>query len=87
MAHEIIRGQNLTTRNKVRESFGIYSSVDPDKVNAKRERFLALLSRQYGYTNDKAVDELERILKEFYRVNRLLGFQRSRGKSKRPDSK
>ena len=48
-----------------------------DKIKAKRERFFALLKSRYGYTNETAVDEMERILKQFYRMNRSLGLLRT----------
>ena len=46
--------------------------------NLKRERFLAMLKKRHGYTNEKAVDELERLLKQFYRVNRSFSSYRIR---------
>jgi hypothetical protein len=44
----------------------------------KHEQFLALLKTQYGYTNDKAVDEMKRILMKFHAVNKSLSFHRPR---------
>ena len=55
-----------------------------EKIKAKRERFLALLKSRYGYTNDKAVDEMERILKQFYRMNRSLGLLRTHSNKNNP---
>jgi hypothetical protein len=60
-------------RGKVRELVSEHSDGEPDKVNPNRERFLAHLKSQFGYTNEKAVDELKRLLKQFYRTNRSLG--------------
>ena len=34
-------------------------------ANAKRKRLLALLKARYGYTNEKAADELTRLMKKF----------------------
>ena len=79
MTNEIVKGQSKLTRgSRVRELLSKHSIGDPGKANAKRERFLALLKRRHGYTNDKAVDELERLLKQFYRTNRSLGIPRAR---------
>ena len=75
---EIADGQSKQTRARVRELLSKHSAEDPDKANAKRERFLAQLKSRYGYTNEKAVDELERLLRQFYRMNRSLGIHRSR---------
>ena len=55
-----------------------------DKIKAKRERFLALLKSRYGYSNDIAVDEMERILKQFYQMNRSLGLLRNHPNKKNP---
>jgi hypothetical protein len=77
MAHAIVKGQNQTP-SRIHELLSKHSVEDPDKVNAKRERFLALLRSRYGYTNDKAVDELERLLKQFYRTNRSLNIHLAR---------
>ena len=70
MVHEIVKGQDNQTHTKVHELLSKHSIENPDRVNAKRERFLALLKSRYGYSNDIAVDELERLLKQFYRTNR-----------------
>ena len=72
MQTEIVKGQRTQIRAKVRELLKQRSPEDPEKNKAKRERFLAALKSRYGYTNEKAVDELERLLKQFYRTNRSL---------------
>ena len=84
MAYEIDKGQNKKTRVRVRELLGKHNVGDPDQINAKRERFLALLESRYGYTNVKAVDELERLLRQFYRTNKSLGIHPARPNFKHP---
>jgi hypothetical protein len=78
MAHEIVKGQSNQTHSKVHELLSKHSLENPDAVNTKRARFLALLKSRYGYNNDKAVDELERLLKQFYRTNRSLNIHLAR---------
>jgi len=78
MGYEIIKGQSKQTRGRVNGLLDKHSVEDPDKTNPKRERFLAMLKIRYGYTNEKAVDELERLLKQFYRMNKSLGIHRTR---------
>ena len=39
------------------------------KVHIKRERLLTLLRERYGYTNEKSVDELTRLLQQFLTTN------------------
>jgi hypothetical protein len=84
MAIEISKGRSKQPRGRIRELLSEISVDDAEKTSAKRERFLTLLKRQYGYTNDKAVDELERLLTQFYRINKSLGFHRSRLNYKQP---
>ena len=87
MANEGVKGQSKQTLGRVRELLNKHSVEDPEKANPKRERFLALLKSRYGYTNDKAVDELERLLKQFYRMNQSLGVNRARPNLKHPPIK
>ena len=77
MRRKVIQEKPKQVDIKVHDLVSTRSSEDPDKINAKRERFLFMLKKQYGYTNDKAVDELERLLKQFYRMNRSIGVYRS----------
>ena len=71
-------------RGKARKLLIKHRIQDPNRPNAKRERFLALLKSRYGYTNEKAVDELERLLKQFYRTNRSLGIRRAQPNYRHP---
>jgi len=64
--------QKNQMRGKVRALRANPPGEEPAEANAKRERFLALLKRRYGYTNDQAVDELERLLVQFARTNNSL---------------
>jgi len=82
MAYKIGSEQNKPIHGRVHELLSKHSAEDPNKTNPKRDRFLTLLKHRYGYTNDKAVDELERLLKQFYRTNRSLTIHH-----KRPDLK
>jgi len=78
MTEDPIKRLNKQPRGKILESL-IKSGVDdPETTTEKRERFLALLSSRYGYTNEKAVDELERLLRQFNTINRSLIFHRTR---------
>jgi hypothetical protein len=71
-------------RGQVRKSLIKYSNQDPNQPNVKRERFLALMKSRYGYTNEKAIDELKRLLKQFYRSNRSLGIRKKRPNDQNP---
>jgi hypothetical protein len=71
----IIKGQGNRTRNKGYVLSGKYNIEDPDRLKVKRQLFLAMLKKRYGYSNDKAVDELQRLLTQFYRTNKSLGIR------------
>jgi len=78
MTIEIVKEQNTKPRNTGRGLLSKHTIEDVDKASAKHEQFLALLKKQYGYTNEKAVDELERLLKLFYTMNKSLGIHQVR---------
>jgi len=86
MIYEIVKEQSKHTGSRARELPGIHNIEDQDRTNAKHVLFLAMLKKQYGYTNEKAVDELERILKLFYAMNRSLGIRSVRTNYKHPDA-
>ncbi len=78
MTHLTDIEQSKLTRERVRELMSQHGIEDSVMTIAKRDRFMALLKRQYGYTNEKAVDEMERLLKQFHTMNRSLTFHRPR---------
>ena len=84
MTHENGKTQSIRQRSRMRDLLIKPGVVESEIINAKREKFLALLSSRYGYTNEKAVDELERLLKQFHRINKSLGFHRTRMNMKHP---
>jgi len=52
--------------------------VDTNRAITKHEHFLALLKKQYGYTNEKSYRRLERLLKLFSTMNKSLGIHHVR---------
>jgi hypothetical protein len=84
MTDEIVKALSKQPRSKVHELLSKHGIEDPKKPNVKRDQFLALLRGKYGYTNEKAVDELERLLRQFYRMNRSLGIPHGQSNFKHP---
>jgi hypothetical protein len=70
MAEEILKKQ---VRGRGRDFWSKQRMPGSNKLESKRERLLAYLQSAYGYTNDKAVAELERLLKQFHEMNESLG--------------
>ncbi len=84
MTEAIVKEQTTKSCGKGQAVINKLNVEDADKANVKHEQFLALLKKQYGYTNDKAVGELERLLKLFYTMNRSLGIRRAHVNIKHP---
>jgi hypothetical protein len=84
MTDEIVRVQITKSGDSDQGVLNENNGEDADRATAKHEHFLALLKKQYGYTNEKAVDELERLLKLFYSMNKSLGIHQVRIDIKHP---
>jgi hypothetical protein len=78
MANELPNGQSKPIQGGEHESLNSHVIESPSKTNAKRKQFLAMLKSRYSYTNDEAVDELKRLLKQFHITNRSLILHRPR---------
>jgi len=78
MTNKIVKVQSLQAPKRVRELVKRLILEDPDSASAKRKRLMALLKSQCGYTNEKAVGEMERLLKQFHSMNLSLGIYRTR---------
>ena len=86
MAYDDIDNESKPGRGRVAELLNKHNVEYPDRRNPKREKFLAMLKQQYGYTNEQSVAELERLLKQFYRTNDSLGIRRPRLSLKPPSA-
>lgn len=71
MTHEMItKWTRKQPHGKVRELVLKYNAEEPIPFNVKRQRFLSRLKNQFGYANEAAIEELERLLRQFYKMNR-----------------
>lgn len=62
---DILEGKWKQLRGKVKEWWGNLTDDDLDKVEGKSERLLGLLQERYGYTRQRAEEELNRRLREY----------------------
>lgn len=62
MSNQIVNGQSKPARRTYRPMLG----------RIKRDRFLARLQERYGYPKEKAKEELDRLLDEYYGKNKKL---------------
>jgi hypothetical protein len=69
MEHKIVViGNGKQTSSRVRQLLSKQSIEGPRKPNSTRDGFLLLLMSRHGYSSEKAEDELERHLRQFYRM-------------------
>jgi hypothetical protein len=73
MSSEIYKGQRNQKRLRVRKLWIVNHLEDSGKPNPGRERFVSYLKKRYGYTDDLAVNELERLRAQFYKMYRDSG--------------
>jgi hypothetical protein len=78
MTNEIVKDKVTQPYDKDQGVLSKHIVENADRAITKHKHFLALLKKQYGYTNDKAVDELERLLKLFSTMNKSLGIHHAR---------
>jgi hypothetical protein len=83
MTLENVKKQSTQTRGRANELLRSHRVEKPGKTNIKREQFLVMLKNRHGYTNEKAVEELDRLLTQYYRGSRRLSVQRTRADLKR----
>ena len=87
MIDEINEMPSKQTPGKLHKSPRKYGFEDPANAIAKRKQLLVLLKARYGYTNEKAVDELARLMKQFYIINKSLGTHHARPDFQYPHAK
>lgn len=75
------------TRGDADELLDHQNIENPNFKSEKRARFLAKLNARYGYSNEKSVDEMTRILKDFFNTNKSLGIHHTRSTMHSPSTK
>jgi uncharacterized protein YjbJ (UPF0337 family) len=60
MINDVIDGKWKELRGKIRKWQDKRSDDQLIQVNSKREQFIGILQKRYGYTQEKAVSELNR---------------------------
>ena len=51
-------------RGKVKEQWGKITDNDLDRIAGKRDQLIGLVQEKYGYTKQKAEEEVEQFLKK-----------------------
>ncbi len=60
---DILEAKWKQLRGKIKEQWGKITDYDLDKIGGKREQLVGLIQEKYGYTKEKAHQEVEQFLK------------------------
>jgi uncharacterized protein YjbJ (UPF0337 family) len=60
----VLQGKWKQIRGKVREQWAQIADHDLDKIMGKREQLVGLVQEKYGYTKDKAEQDVDFFLKK-----------------------
>ncbi len=59
---DIVQGKWKQIRGKVKEEWGKITDYDLDRIAGKREELVGLIQEKYGYTKERAEQEVSRFL-------------------------
>jgi uncharacterized protein YjbJ (UPF0337 family) len=65
MNNDILEGRWKQMRGSTKEWWGKLTDSDLDRIAGKRDQLVGALQEKYGYTREKAGEEVDRRLKEF----------------------
>ncbi len=68
MNRDIVGGKWQQLRGKVKEQWGKLTDDDLTAAEGKFDKLSGLIRERYGYTREKAEDELERFYKKYVYV-------------------
>lgn len=69
MNDDLIAGKWKQMRGHARDWWGKLTDDDLDRIQGKRDVLVGLLQEKYGYTRQKADEEINRRMKEYDRMN------------------
>jgi uncharacterized protein YjbJ (UPF0337 family) len=65
MNEDTLKGQWKQMRGKAREWWGELTDDDLDVINGQREQLIGKLQERYGYSRDRAAQEVDMRLREW----------------------
>ena len=68
MNEDILKGKWKQIRGKSKEWWGKLTDDDLDMIDGNRDQLIGKLQERYGYTKDRAAQEVNERLKEFDRL-------------------
>jgi uncharacterized protein YjbJ (UPF0337 family) len=68
MASDILGGQWKQLRGRVKEAWGKLTDDELDQIEGRRDILIGKIQEKYGYTREKAEQEVDRVLREYERM-------------------
>ena len=65
MNNDIVEGKWKQMRGNAKEWWGKLTDSDLDRIAGKRDQLVGTLQEKYGYTREKAGEEVDRRVKEY----------------------
>jgi uncharacterized protein YjbJ (UPF0337 family) len=65
MNNDIVQGKWKEMRGSAKEWWGKLTDSDLDRIGGKAEQLAGALQEKYGYTREKAGEEIDRRMKEY----------------------
>lgn len=65
MNEDILQGQWKQVKGQIRAWWGQLSKDDVETIGGKTEKLLGLLQEKYGYSRERAEEEMKRRLRDF----------------------
>lgn len=65
MNEDILRGQRKQVQGQIRAWWGQLTNDEVEEIGGKTEKLLGLLQEKYGYSRERAEEEVQRRLRDF----------------------
>ena len=65
MNADILQGKWKQLQGEIKEQWGKLTDDELDKIEGRRDKFVGLLQERYGYTREKAEEELQNFLSAY----------------------
>jgi uncharacterized protein YjbJ (UPF0337 family) len=65
MNEDILEGKWMQLRGKIKELWGDLTDDELDMIEGKRDRLAGKLQERYGYSRERAEEEIDRFLRDY----------------------
>ena len=68
MNEDIVKGQWMQLKGQVRQWWGKLTDDDLEEIAGRKDKLLGMVQERYGYTRERAEEEINKRLDEFERT-------------------